>query len=59
MNAPHQERAPPDLSRISLRDEWELLWWCNKFDVKPEILCAAVDAVGPDPDAVRKQLDQR
>jgi hypothetical protein len=49
-------RAPRDLTRINLHEEWEVVWWSAKFSVTPEALRAAVAEVGPTGEEVEKRL---
>jgi hypothetical protein len=42
-----EERAPQDLTRVGLDEEWEVRYWCAHFDSTEEELRACVLEVGP------------
>lgn len=50
------ERGPDDRSHINADKDWEMRWWAKKYNTAIEDLRAAVEAVGPSPDAVAKHL---
>lgn len=37
----------PDRDRINVREDYEVTYWTNRFDVSPEQLASAVANVGP------------
>jgi hypothetical protein len=37
----------PDRDRINVREDYEVTYWTNRFDVSPEQLANAVANVGP------------
>lgn len=39
-------RGPSDRSKVNIHEEWEVRWWCDKWNVSKEQLVAAVKAVG-------------
>lgn len=41
-----KERGPQDRTRIDVNEEWELRYWCAKFNCTPDELREAVDAIG-------------
>ena len=41
-----EKRAPQDQSRISLKEPYEVQFWCDKFNVSKERLSEAVRKVG-------------
>ncbi len=50
------DRAPNDLTRVSLAEEWETRWWCNKYGVTEPELRACVLEVGPVAADVERRL---
>jgi hypothetical protein len=48
-----------DRTRINVNEDYELRDWSKKFDVTPEQLKAAVEAVGTDAAAVKQHLNAR
>ncbi|WP_438300131.1 DUF3606 domain-containing protein [Pseudomonas sp. NMS19W] len=51
-----QNRGPQDRDRINTSEKWEVDYWSKKFGVSSEQLKAAVKAVGPMVEDVRKNL---
>ena len=49
-------RGPQDRNRINLSEDYEVLYWSDKFGVSPEELRAAVQKVGPSATAVEQEL---
>lgn len=49
-------RGPQDRKRVNTSEEWELNYWSKEFGVTVDQLKAAVKAVGPMVDDVRKKL---
>ena len=41
------ERAPQDLTRVNLEEDWEIRYWCARFDVESDALRACIAEVGP------------
>jgi hypothetical protein len=41
------ERAPQDLTRVGLEEEWEVRYWCARYGLTGEELRACVLEVGP------------
>ena len=39
-------RGPSDRSKVNVHEDWEVRWWCSKWNVTKEQLVAAVNAVG-------------
>ena len=50
------ERTPPDLTRVSLGEAWEVDFWCAKFRVTPEVLRSCVVEGGQGTEDVAAQL---
>ena len=53
------QQGGPDRRRISLSEDYEVRDWAKKFGVTPEQLRDAVEAVGPDAEAVQAHLKSR
>jgi hypothetical protein len=51
-----EKRAPQDQSRISLKEPYEVQFWCDKFNVSKERLSEAVRKVGNSASAVETEL---
>jgi hypothetical protein len=49
-------RGPQDRNRINTSEDWELRYWTKEFGVTEDQLKAAVKAVGPVADDVRRHL---
>ena len=41
------DRVPQDLTRVGLEEEWEVRYWCNRFNSSEAALRACVAEVGP------------
>jgi len=41
------ERVPQDLTRVNLEEDWEVRYWCTRFNVGTEKLRSCVAEVGP------------
>jgi hypothetical protein len=50
------KRAPQDASRISLREDYEVRYWTERFKVSEVELAKAVAAVGSSAAAVKDHL---
>ena len=46
----------PDRDRIDVNADYEMQYWTKALGATPDELRAAVDAVGPTADAVRRHL---
>lgn len=53
-----KDRTPQDTGRVSLAEEWEILWWCDRFGCTEVALRRAVDEVGPTAAAVEARLTE-
>jgi hypothetical protein len=51
-------RAPEDLTRVGLENDWEIQYWCARFDIGAEQLRACVAEVGPRVEDVESRLRQ-
>ena len=51
-----KDRHPSDPTRVSLAEEWEVRWWCDKFGCTEVALRRAVDRAGPTAAAVERDL---
>jgi small membrane protein len=56
MSDDKSKRGPQDRSRISLREDYEVRYWSEKFGVSSDRLKAVVKKVGNSADAVEKEL---
>lgn len=51
-------RGPQDRARVNVNEPHELRYWTEQLQVSEEALRAAVAAVGPMADAIRKHLEK-
>jgi hypothetical protein len=51
-----QLRTPTDTTRVNLDEDWEVEYWCERFDVNEATLRACVMSVGPSADDVQRKL---
>lgn len=49
-------RRPQDASKVNVNEDWEVSYWCSKWNVTKAQLIAAVKAVGVSSTAVAKYL---
>jgi hypothetical protein len=49
-------RKPSDLNRVSLAEEWEVRWWCDRFGCTEVALRRAVDTAGPTAADIERHL---
>lgn len=49
-------RGPEDPKKINKKETWEMDYWSKKFKVSKDVLKKAIDKVGPETDAVKKEL---
>jgi hypothetical protein len=52
----HEQTGPKDRNRVDLRDEAELLWWCQVLGVTEEQLRSLVQELGPDATKIREHV---
>jgi len=50
------KKGPQDRTRVNVTEEWELRYWTKELSTTPEKLKAAVKAVGPNTQDIRKHL---
>ncbi len=50
------DRAPHDLTRVGLEEDWEVQYWCARFETDAEALRACVVRVGPRVEDVEAEL---
>lgn len=50
------DRAPHDLTRVGLDEEWEVKYWCSRFSVTEGELRACVLEMGPEVEKVTEHL---
>lgn len=53
-----KQRAPGDPGRVSLGEEWEVRWWCDRFGCSEVALRRAVESVGERATDVEERLKQ-
>jgi hypothetical protein len=51
-----QRRGPADLSRIDIREQWQIAFWTLELRTTQERLTRAVREAGPETDRVRAWL---
>ena len=51
-----EDRKPHDMTRVGLDEQWEVDYWCNRFNVGEDELRTCVLQVGPDVDRVTQHL---
>ena len=51
-----KRKSPEDPTKINVNQQWELNYWCNKFNVTESQLKQAVKAVGVMVKDVKKHL---
>ena len=52
------ERAPQDLTRVNLEADWEIRYWCARFDVGTDDLRACIAEVGPRVEDIEARLHE-
>jgi hypothetical protein len=52
------DRAPRDLTRVGVEEDWEVRYWCARFSVSAEELRACVLEVGPRTEDVERRLKE-
>jgi hypothetical protein len=58
MSGNEADRAPRDLERVNITEDWEIRWWCTKLAVTEDQLRSAVEAVGPTTAEIERHLHQ-
>ena len=53
-----KNRTPSDTSRVNLREEWEVQWWCSRLSCTEVALRTTVDKVGPSAESVERELKE-
>ncbi|ADU72220.1 MAG: DUF3606 domain-containing protein [Pantoea sp.] len=51
-----QRRVPEDLSRVDIREQWQITFWTLELHTTQERLTRAVREAGPDVERVRAWL---
>jgi len=59
LNVARVVAAMPLLSKIDLKEQTSLRYWCRMLGATPLEICRAVESVGPDPATVRAHLKRR
>lgn len=49
-------REPPDVYVVTLREQWEVMYWSNRFGVRPRDLKRAVRQVGNNAEDVKRYI---
>ena len=49
-------RVPADTSRITLAEDWEVRWWCDRYGCTEVALRRAVEDAGPSAAEVERHL---
>lgn len=49
-------RAPEDTSTVTLTEEWEVRYWCQRFSVGEDELRACLVEVGPRTEDIERRL---
>ena len=44
--------------KLSLKDNWEMDYWCNRLHTTPPILLKVIKKVGYSLDAIKKELNK-
>jgi len=52
-------RGPKDSTKVSMDEQWEIDYWCEKFGVTEEELAEAVDEVGDSASDVEEYLSNK
>jgi len=50
------DRAPHDLTQVGLNEDWEVRYWCQRFDASEQELRACVIKAGPRLEDVERAL---
>lgn len=50
------KKHPQDSSKVNVHENWEVKYWCEKWNISKEKLIAAVKAVGVSSSAIQKYL---
>ncbi|WP_336757158.1 DUF3606 domain-containing protein [Pantoea sp. USHLN298] len=58
MKNPIQRRSPEDLSRVELREQWQITYWTQELKTTQERLTRAIRETGPEADHVRDWLEK-
>ncbi len=56
MNDEREELVPSGDGQINIRDAWQVLWWCRSLNITKTQLETAIEAVGNDPEVVRRYV---
>lgn len=46
-------KNPEDAFLVHINEEWEIIYWCKKFDCNKEELLQAIDTVGNSPTDIK------
>jgi hypothetical protein len=51
-----EARTPTDTSQVSLDEDWEVRYWCERFDTDEETLRMCVTEAGPRAADIERRL---
>ena len=51
-----EARIPADTSQVNLAEDWEVRYWCERYDVDEDALRACVMEVGPRTEDIERRL---
>ena len=51
-------RSPVDTSRVTLGEQWEVQWWCDRFGCTEVALRRAHDTAGPSAAAIEQPVKE-
>jgi hypothetical protein len=54
--ADKEARTPADTTQVNLEEDWEVRYWCERYDVDAETLRACVMEVGPRTEDIDRRL---
>lgn len=58
MKNPIQRRMPEDLSRVEIREQWQITYWTQELKTTQDRLTRAIRETGPQADHVRDWLEK-
>lgn len=50
------KKRPQDASKVNIHENWEVIYWCHKWNVTKQQLVDAVKTVGVSASAVEEHL---
>jgi uncharacterized protein DUF3606 len=55
----HPLKNPADAFLVHIQEEWEVIYWCKKFDCNKAELQQAIDAIGNSPVDIKSYFLRR